>query len=61
MKRHRINHWNGLLLWEYWVLATSIASLINLAILGVMSIVISRFGYIQGTFTQPFQREHKHY
>lgn len=51
MKRRRISHWNSLLLWERWVLATSIACLINLAIVGVVGIVISRVGYIQGTFT----------
>jgi hypothetical protein len=51
MKRRRQRQWNSCSLWERWVLATSIASFIGLAIVGVVSVVLSRVGYIQGTFT----------
>lgn len=51
MKRHKLNQWNSWGLWERWILATSIAQIIGLAIIGVVSIAVSHVGYIQGTFT----------
>jgi hypothetical protein len=51
MKRHKLNQWSSWGLWERWILATSIAQIIGLAIVGIVSIVVSHVGYIQGTFT----------
>jgi hypothetical protein len=51
MKRHKLNQWNSWGLWERWILATSIAQIIGLAIIGIVSIAVSHVGYIQGTLT----------
>ncbi|BAZ10019.1 hypothetical protein NIES4071_18330 [Calothrix sp. NIES-4071] len=51
MTRRKVNQWSSLGLWERWIFATSIAEIIGLAIVGVVSIIISHFGYIQGAFT----------
>ncbi|MEA5572701.1 hypothetical protein [Calothrix sp. UHCC 0171] len=50
MKRHKPSQWNSWGLWERWILATSIAEVIGLAIVAVVSLVVTHFGYIQGTF-----------
>jgi hypothetical protein len=51
MKRRKLDQWNSWGLWERWIFATSIAEILGIAIVGVVSIAVSRFGYIQGTFT----------
>jgi hypothetical protein len=51
MKQHKLNQWSSWGLWERWILATSIAEIVGLAIAAVVSITVSRVGYIQGTFT----------
>jgi hypothetical protein len=51
MKRREQKSWNSWGLWERWILATSIAEIIGLAIVAIVSLVASRTGYIQGTFT----------
>jgi hypothetical protein len=49
--RNKLSQWNSWGLWERWVLATSIAEIIGLAIVGVVSVIVSHVGYIQGTLT----------
>jgi hypothetical protein len=51
MKRSKLSQWNSWGLWERWVLATSVAEVVGLAIVGVVSVAVSRFGYVQGVFT----------
>ncbi|BAZ39612.1 hypothetical protein NIES4101_55660 [Calothrix sp. NIES-4101] len=51
MKRHKPSQWSSWGLWERWIVATSIAEVIGLAIVAVVSLIVSQFGYIQGTFT----------
>jgi hypothetical protein len=51
MKRHQPNQWSSWGLWERWILATTIAEILGLAIAAFVGMTISRIGYIQGTFT----------
>ena len=51
MKQHKLSQWSSWGLWERWVLATTIAEVVSLAVICVLSVAVSPFGYVRGVLT----------
>lgn len=51
MKRSKLKQWSSWGLWQRWILVTSIAEILGLTIVGIVSMTLSRVSHIQGSFT----------